>query len=545
MKLGWIVTGALVVMCACGGPGTGAPEVVDGVSEPDLRPEVVPELVLLDGGVDVQDVMPDVVEVVEVIEIIPDLPPLPLPIAEILQPLDGKVLNVALSAHFVGQVSDPLEPVENLSVIFVSSIDGQLFQGTPDTNGVVEFDYLGFTPGPQMVTMTVTNQAGLAASESVNIVMNIPPVGPTVTIENQSPGTNDVLHAVVVGEASDPEGAEVEVLIDWFNEGVPVNSLDGLVDVPPELTSKGETWSVVVRAFDGHSYGFAEQDKVTVENSPPTVSVVTIDPLAGDKKTEFNCLAQGAQDPDGDDVKLTYGWLVNDALFPGSDEPTLAGGLLTKGDELRCQVTALDEWLAGEPAVSDPVVIGNAPPEGGTAVLSPTLGPVDMEFTCAPEGAVDPDGKNVGYKIAWLVDGQPIAGANQFIYVPLAQHKGDVLRCRATPTDGEDYGDPFDSNAAILVNSPPQVSGVMVIPAQPGPQEDLACSGATSDLDGDDVVLTATWTVDGNPLDGQLDTTLKAGLAPAGAEVTCALTPNDGEIDGVEVAAENTVTVGF
>jgi len=536
-----IVSGLFIL--ACGNSGTTPPDIVDLQQIPEVGPEVVMEVVA-EVTADIPDLGPETVDIMEVLEIAPDLPPPPVPVAVILQPLDGKVLNVALKAHFVGQVSDPNETVDMLEVVWESDIDGKIHEAAPDFEGVVEFDYLGFTPGPHLITMTVTNSAKLSTSTSVSVIMNIPPIGPTVTIEPADPIASDDLHAILVGEASDAEGAEVEVLIDWFEEGEPVNSLDGELTVPAKMTIRGVTWSVVVRAYDGNSYGAAEQDKVTIGNTPPTIESATIEPESGDMFTEFTCSGEGMADVDGDEVTVIYGWLVNEEPVPEQTEATFPANLMVKGDSLLCQATPEDKWDAGEPVLSQTVVIGNSPPQGGVAEVEPELGDKNTSFFCKAEGAIDPDGDEVSYKYAWVANSEPVEGADGQMLEGGQLTKGDILRCRVTPTDGLANGPWFDSNLVVLVNIPPTVGGATVGPTEATALTTFTCEAVDAlDADGDSLKVKVVWTVSGEVVLGEGAVELAPGPFAKGDEVTCSLAVWDGEMWSESVAADGSIVV--
>jgi hypothetical protein len=536
-----IVTGILAI--ACGSAGTPSPDIVDVQQTPEVAPEIIVE-VIAEITVDIPDVEPEVFDIVEVVEVVPDLSPLPYPEAVILQPLDGKVLNVALKSHFVGQVSDPNDPMESLTVLWESDIDGEVYEAVPDFEGVVEFDHLGFTPGPHLITMTVTNSAKLSTSKSVSVVMNIPPIGPTVSIEPANPIADEDLHAILVGDASDPEGAEVEVLIDWFEEGEPINSLDGELTVPAEMTVRGVTWSVVVRAFDGNSYGAAEQDKVTIGNTPPSLDSAAIEPDSGNMLTEFTCSGKGIADADGDEVTVGYAWLVNEELAVDQETDTFPANQLIKDDSLICQATPEDKWDAGVPVLSDPVVIGNNPPTGGEALVEPAVGDKNTAFFCVAGGATDPDGDKVTYDFAWVANGDPVPGAEGQQLEGGQLKKADILRCRVTPTDGSANGPWFDSNLIVLANIPPTIGGAQILPAEATAITTFTCA-AINAFDGDDDPLKSkvVWTVNGEVVLGQSELELAPGPFGKGDEVSCAISLWDGEVWTESVAATESAIV--
>ena len=105
------------------------------------------------------------------------------------------------------------------------------------------------------------------------LIGNTPPVVNTITISPTEIYTNDsVFVAYEYSDADDDESNSP--LIIWSKNGIEQPSLDGLNPLPAEYTSKGDIWTVSLKANDGESFSeMALQSTFTVQNSLPTISI--------------------------------------------------------------------------------------------------------------------------------------------------------------------------------------------------------------------------------------------------------------------------------
>ena len=110
-------------------------------------------------------------------------------------------------------------------------------------------------------------------------------------------------------------------------------------------------------------------------------------------------------------------------------------------------------------------MLNSAPAISGVA-LDPTEIYEATEVACAPAGWSDDDGDDAGYAFIWEVNGVEVGSAATLIGEHF--HKGDMLACSATPTDGEESGEALSSADVEVLNTPPLISAATLSSAVPG-----------------------------------------------------------------------------
>jgi hypothetical protein len=114
-------------------------------------------------------------------------------------------------------------------------------------------------------------------------------------------------------------------------------------------------------------------------------------------------VAPQATDADGDSIFFHYQWAVNGKDIPG-DSPILKGDLFKHGDIVSVTIIPYDLEATGEPFVSKPLVIPNAPPQ---FVSVPPREFSGRTYTYQAQ-AVDPDGGPVAYALGAAPTGMTI-----------------------------------------------------------------------------------------------------------------------------------------
>ena len=145
------------------------------------------------------------------------------------------------------------------------------------------------------------------------LIGNTAPVVESVSITPNQVFTNDSV--LVAYEHSDIDGdASNNPAIAWSKNGIEQPALDDLNPLPAEYTSKGDTWTVSLKANDGEAFSeTAIQTTFTVQNSLPTISINEIPTNI----TFANSGLQGIEitpqfsDLDGDTIYQETHWLRN------------------------------------------------------------------------------------------------------------------------------------------------------------------------------------------------------------------------------------------
>ncbi len=183
-----------------------------------------------------------------------------------------------------------------------------------------------------------------------------PPVISSVTIAPEYARTDDTL-MVVVDAASDPAGADLTYTYDWTVNGSAVSGSDSVLG--SEHFLRGDVVAVTVRAFHGEVSSEPSGTSITIQNSPPFVSAVSLTPPSPTVADLIQASVQ-VEDPDGDEVTLSYTWYLNGAPLADHTGPVLPDSVTSAGDEISVTITPNDGIEDGPPAVSSNVTVRSA-----------------------------------------------------------------------------------------------------------------------------------------------------------------------------------------
>ncbi len=393
------------------------------------------------------------------------------------------------------------------------------------------------------VTVTPTDDLGagdVATAEAT--VADTAPVLDAISITPTS-GYATTTFSAILGSSFDADGDAISFAYNWSADGI-------VIGTNPDLTggfTRDQVIALAVVPNDGSLNGAIvdSQNTVTVTDSPPTITGVTVspDPLYTDSVA--TCVPEGWTDADDDPEGYRYAWTVN-----GDDagtDATLDGSLFARGDDVGCTATPFDGEQVGLPITATEVTVANSAPvlSGATlTIATPTR--ADSEGITL-SAATDADGDYILYNYEWYVNDvdegrSSTLSSSKFV-------RGDVIYADVTPWDGRDYGDPVRTDSATVANSPPSAPGISITPASPAPGDILVCSVETpsTDLDGDAITYTFGWTVNGEAYSRakarDTDSTVSsADVGPLQVWV-CSCTADDGT-DSVSVSESVTVSGG-
>jgi hypothetical protein len=324
------------------------------------------------------------------------------PELELLAPIDGDLFNEGELVSFVATASDAETAASDLLVTWESDLDGLLDESYAAADGSILFETTALSPGEHNVTLTVTDGDGLYVIGTVLISVNDLPGAPTVSLSPSSPGTDDTLTASVTGPSADAEGDPITYSYAWTKDGAA--TAYSSTTVPATATARGERWAVTVTPDDGWGAGDVGTASVTIQNTAPTLTSVSLTPTAPSEADTLTCTPSGAADVDGDSVSYEYAWTVNGVLI-ATTTSTLGSSFWTKGDTISCAVTPTDGLDDGAAVSSASVTVGNGAPSITGVTISPSTATVSSTLTCAVTGFSDPDGDADASTFAWTVDG--------------------------------------------------------------------------------------------------------------------------------------------
>ncbi|MDP6946755.1 MAG: hypothetical protein QF464_21575, partial [Myxococcota bacterium] len=241
------------------------------------------------------------------------------------------------------------------------------------------------------LTCTLTPHDGEDAGEPVtstpSTVMNSTPSTPLVVLSPQEGDVSTLFSCDLVDPSTDADGDALVYDRTWYVNGFAnpgtgsVSAVAGTLQGADGESARGgdEIYcSVVANDGDGQSNP-ADTQIVTLQNSVPTGGAVLITPPSASEADILTCVADEAEDPDGQPVIWSYTWyLVEEdgtkTPIEGASGEALTGAFFDRGDTVTCVATPTDDvGGAGEPVESkNPVSIVNSLPSLEGASLSPS-----------------------------------------------------------------------------------------------------------------------------------------------------------------------------
>jgi autotransporter-associated beta strand protein len=484
-----------------------------------------------------------------------------------LNPVNPTVGQV-LTARVVAADADG-DPV---TLSYVWTVNGVVVRTTADSAGLsdtLDLSTLGSAVAGNLVAVTVTPSdgtlGGTPAETSTLIALSAP--GATVHLAPGSPGTSDVLTATAT--TSDADHLPVTLTYLWSLNGTTIQTTSDTTALTDTLDlglaghgDKGDVITVTVTPVASGISGAVASSSVTIVNSPPTAAVV----LTPANPTAVSTLTATvtAADDDHDPLSFSYVWKQNGTVVR-SDSGTSSttdtldlSGLdgLKANDVITVEVVPSDGTASGVMA-TDHVVVGIVAPTA-TVRLAPA-NPTTNQVLTATATASDQSGHPVTLTYVWTVNGTVVqttsntAALTDAFDLSAAGHgdKGDVVAVTVTPNNGILDGAPADDSITVA-NSPP-TAAVTLAPADPTVNQTLTATATDADADsgsnGDLVLLTYVWTVNGTTvqttsnttaLTDTLDLAALAGIK-VGDAIGVQVTPFDRTDHGTPAAASTVV----
>jgi hypothetical protein len=352
----------------------------------------------------------------------------------------------------------------------------------------------------------------------VQTISNTPPSIDNVTLDPADPETGELVTCNWSGY-SDPDGDPDGSTVEWFVNGL---STTTGTTISSDFTA-GDELSCEVTPNDGYESGTPISTSVVVANAPPSISGVTISPIAPRAGDPLTCLWGGYADPEDDPDQSTVSWTINGV--PAGTDATLSTGYV-HGDEVVCEVTPDDGFDVGIPVTGDATILNTAPVIAGIAI-TPSPAYRSNELSCNWGSFTDADGESDNTRVEWKINGL-VEGSGSTLPVGLLE-EGDTVRCTATANDGS-----MDGNILgiliVISDSVPSIESVDITPDEAFVDSNLVCTwDGYYDADGDPDGSFVVWTVNGTVVSTEAD--LAEAFLP-GDLVVCEVTPYDGEHTG-------------
>ncbi len=279
------------------------------------------------------------------------------------------------------------------------------------------------------VICTVTAYDGQAQGNSISESVTILNSAPTLVVVRLNPST--IFEATTVSclaqQISDADGTtSFNYTYAWYRDTANLNvtssTLTGI------YFDKGDDLQCALTASDGtdSSNTVLSTPVITVKNSKPSISAVTVNPSPVAESENLLCIASGWSDSDGDLDQTSYEWTISDSTGTSSYgegfDPGTGGRILyytdtVEDDIVTCTVTPNDGQENGT-ALSDFSQVGNERPSAPSLSIGPTspTGGLDDLYCQITLPSTDPDGDSVSYTFSWTVDGAGFTGASSTTY---------------------------------------------------------------------------------------------------------------------------------
>lgn len=377
-------------------------------------------------------------------------------------------------------------------------------------------------------------------------ISNSPPSASGLGLSPLFPVTTDDIVRIYNYNDIDND-TETGTKIRWYMDGTLQPLYNDLTTLPSSATSKGEQWNYSVEPYDSEDYGnIVDSPSVIIENTKPIITnldLIPTNPLSAD---DIN-ISYTFNDVDNDiDSESQIRWYKGGTLQSTyNDLMTLPSTATTKGDIWNVTVRPFDGEEYGLMEASPSVTIINTPPIAQGLDHTPEF-PSSKDNIIANYTYFDNDNdleNNV--EIRWYKNGILQPAFNDQLTLPSsAIAKGDVWYFTVRSYDGEDNGSKVTSGAITIMDFPPTVSGLVLLPSSPFTNIDLTANYTYFDEDGDpEGPSRIKWYKDGvlqAVYNDQL--TIPSTATSKGEQWNFSVEPYDGEMYGT-ISNSATITI--
>ena len=333
--------------------------------------------------------------------------------------------------------------------------------------------------------------SNLVVSSSMFITSdNSAPTITSLTIIPVTPTSSQDIE--VLWSIDDEEGDEEEdVEIAWLKTGELVAD-QTTSTLSSSQTSKGETWEVMVRVFDGFGWSnWSTSEMFTIQNSLPTISTIDFDSLEVASDSNLS-LTYTATDVDGDPIEISsILWTNGEQTVDSGTQQTLSYEFTSKGETWYAMIQLTDGVDVGPSFSSTPVTIVNSKP---TVSIQFDEEQIAKQALTPNIDIFDEDGDAIDVTITWYKNGFRDGSLDNQTSVP-AQKIGPAqewkLLVQATDIDGES----ITVEASVIIQNAPPQANIARASNTIWLGESITFDGSTS-MDSDGTIVGYRWYLD-------------------------------------------------
>lgn len=458
------------------------------------------------------------------------------PIVSILSPETDSVVEYGTQVLFEALVTDEEDALNSISLEWVSSLDGELETGHPDSQGTVYFVASNLSAGEHTIFLTAEDSDALVGSDEISLLVNVQPEIISTSISPYSPAPNGIV--VCAAEVSDSEDDTHTYSYNFSNqstgEDYGAGILDGETASLALSTTNIQLSEVLICAVDVVDQGgFSASDSTTVTvnaASPSFTSLATITPDTGViTGTELECSATAEQYGQSS-LTPSYRWLVDGIAIGFGSSFTVGANNTDVGDAVSCEasVTGTTGLTASS---SDVVIVENSSPIIHSIALTPAPSYLSSTLNCALD-VTDIDEDTLSYSFAFQNQTTGVSygttttttGAGQLTLATAAAQEGDIIECLATVSDG--VATLTDIATSTIETDP---TPYFTAPASISPSAaivvgtNLICF-ATAEQSGSAITPTYEWSNNGNIIGSNSSLTIDASNSNVGDSIVCTAT---------------------
>ncbi|HXY55168.1 MAG TPA: putative Ig domain-containing protein [Nitrospirota bacterium] len=168
---------------------------------------------------------------------------------------------------------------------------------------------------------------------------------------------------------------------------------------------------------------------VIIRNARPVVTSVTFEPKVIYRGVDITAVPT-ATDHDGEMVRFNYKWSINGKEL-AENTATLSGSNLTRGDRISLAVVPYDNNGEGEPFITKPITVPNAPPRFISAPPKEFSG----ETYSYQAQAEDPDGDPLTYALVSGPSGMNIDPKTGLVTLKITKEHAGTHRIEISAED--------------------------------------------------------------------------------------------------------------